>query len=523
MAAPADTMGDEGGGEGGTEVSIGDWLAKHRLSKFKQKFIDDEIAMDDLLSWDEQYLSEMCKEYSMRPPFDKRLKSAVRALQFACSETETPQNASQRIYRVVTSTKECDSMKLLESKLSTVDGATQKNTNETSTALQDKQKIEDEIESTFGAIINAINERKKQLMGTLNDESNVILNGLKQQQNALSSYVTSIKQAQKQQNELLLDPNMDTTKRELKVIEITNNALQSIDDAVLSVDTPKMKYILDADAVHKSIANIGIVSSAAVPDPLVLNVTNITDSTADIELKAPNKDVLQYSLKYRAIDDDNDDEKSQNWKDILMSDDANVYSMTNLNVEAKYEVMGKYQSSNRLWSRDSKIHRFEMDKSSLIDLIKTTTDYPACDYNIPFVCKQRVDNEITLYLGFERFEVIQDNKIKIHLPYVYINDTKQWYRLYGGNKTNAGGIMAGKHLALIMNLQYEKICDDIDGGYVKRYSDDATNSLPQMYYRGGSDSVDKPTMSLTYQAKGSYGHDMPWIQFTSHKNKIRVQ
>eukprot|EP01083_Nonionella_stella_P024369 67309_1 len=77
MEAPADTMGVEGGGEGGTEVDIGDWLTKHRLSKFKQKFIDDEIAMDDLLSWDEQYLSEMCKEYGMRPPFDKRLKSAV--------------------------------------------------------------------------------------------------------------------------------------------------------------------------------------------------------------------------------------------------------------------------------------------------------------------------------------------------------------------------------------------------------------------------------------------------------------
>eukprot|EP01083_Nonionella_stella_P287148 977356_1 len=374
MAAPADTIGDEGSGEADVKQNIEDWLTKHRLSKFKQKFIEDEITMDDLLLWDEQSLNEICTEYSIRQPFSTRLKSGVRALQFERSNNKATQNTSQRIYRVVTSTKECDSMKLLESKLSTVDGATQKNTNETSTALQDKQKIEDEIESTFGAIINAINERKKQLMGTLNDESNVILNGLKQQQNALSSYVTSIKQAQKQQNELLLDPNMDTTKRELKIIEITNNALQSIDDGVLSVDTPKIKYILDVDAVHKSIGNIGIVTSVAAPDPPVLNISNITDSAADIELKAPNKDVLQYSLKYRAIDDDNDDEKKQNWKDILMSDDANVYSMTNLNVEAKYEVMGKYQSSNRLWSRDSKIHRFEMEKR---DLIQTTTDYPS--------------------------------------------------------------------------------------------------------------------------------------------------
>eukprot|EP01083_Nonionella_stella_P064862 169459_1 len=212
MAAPADTMGDEGGGEGGTEVSIGDWLAKHRLSKFKQKFIEDEITMDDLLLWDEQSLNEICTEYSIRQPFSTRLKSGVRALQFERSNNKATQNTSQRIYRVVTSTKECDSMKLLESKLSTVDGATQKNTNETSTALQDKQKIEDSIESTFGAIRDVLKEREKQLMGALNDESNAILNSLKQQQNALSSYVTSIKQAQKQQNKLLLDPNMDTTK-----------------------------------------------------------------------------------------------------------------------------------------------------------------------------------------------------------------------------------------------------------------------------------------------------------------------
>eukprot|EP01083_Nonionella_stella_P227031 805820_1 len=156
--------------------------------------------------------------------------------------------------------------------------------------------------------------------------------------------------------------------------------------------------------------------------------------------------------------------------------------------------------------------------------------------------------------------------------------------------------MGGKHLALIMNLQYEKICDDTDDAYGKRYSDDATNSLPQMYYYS-SDSVDpqnltyahphlnhddkddheessedeenesssseedeeeeesehnphpqnqdnphpnlshdnkdddevekdddyKPEMCLPCNSKGSSGHDMPWIQFTSHKNKIRVQ
>eukprot|EP01083_Nonionella_stella_P039905 108541_1 len=137
MAAPADTIGDEGSGEADVEQNIGDWLSKHRLSKFKQKFIEDEITMDDLLSWDEQSLKEICTEYSIRQPFSTRLKSAVRKFQFKRSDHD---NGSHRIYRVITTTKEGDSMKLLESKLSTVDGATHKNTNETSTALQDKKK-----------------------------------------------------------------------------------------------------------------------------------------------------------------------------------------------------------------------------------------------------------------------------------------------------------------------------------------------------------------------------------------------
>eukprot|EP01083_Nonionella_stella_P287150 977368_1 len=221
-----------------------------------------------------------------------------------------------------------------------------------------------------------------------------------------------------------------------------------------------------------------------------------------------------------ASDDDDDDEKKQNWKEIWM--DTNIYSMANLKFEGKYEVMGRYQKSNTLWSSASKIHRFEMD-ASLVDQMQITSEYPPCDYLIPFVCKQRVDNDVTLYLGFECYECIKDNHIRIHLPYVYINHTKQWYRVYGGRTTSSSGRMAGKHLATILNLKFETICDETDCNFGKRYSDAATNLLPQMYYSGSSESVDKPSIGLTYRDKRSYNNDLPWIQFKSHRKKLHFQ
>ena len=40
--------------EGNGEMDIGTWLINSRLSKYKDRFIEDEVSMDDILTWNEK-------------------------------------------------------------------------------------------------------------------------------------------------------------------------------------------------------------------------------------------------------------------------------------------------------------------------------------------------------------------------------------------------------------------------------------------------------------------------------------
>lgn len=83
--------------------------------------------------------------------------------------------------------------------------------------------------------------------------------------------------------------------------------------------------------------------------------------------------------------------------------------------------------------------------------------HPKSDYNTPFVFRAVVENNTTSYIGCESYS-IKDNQqsIRINLPYVYINESKKWYRVHGGGG-NGNGMMAGKHLSYVLGLKLNTI------------------------------------------------------------------
>eukprot|EP01084_Bolivina_argentea_P041682 76931_1 len=148
-----------------------------------------------------------------------------------------------------------------------------------------------------------------------------------------------------------------------------------------------------------------------------------------------------------------------------------------------------------------------------IDVIETTSDYPSSDYNIPFVFKPRQENDITLWFGCESYKVSASNVIKFYLPYAYMKETKEWYRVHGGTG-NKNGKLAAQHLSYIMKLKYVKV-DKANG---QHFNAEATDKLKQMYYSAyqKESTPQIPCVNLKYQSKGNFCNDMAF--FVCHSN-----
>ena len=157
-----------------------------------------------------------------------------------------------------------------------------------------------------------------------------------------------------------------------------------------------------------------------------------------------------------------------------------------------------------------------------IDILYLCTDFPKANgYDIPFVFKSRIDNKCTLYVGCEKYEIINNNQIKIHSPYPYIKETKQWYRIHAGDKGNVNGQMAGKHLSYILKLKYIRIPDGYYAHHI--YPKEAEDNLIEMYYSGYSGSfIKRPKLVLNYYRKGTSWMDLPWIIMQTEDDYIMV-
>ena len=154
-----------------------------------------------------------------------------------------------------------------------------------------------------------------------------------------------------------------------------------------------------------------------------------------------------------------------------------------------------------------------------IDVIEITKDYPLCDYEIPIVFKARQTNETTLYFGCESYKITAYNRITFNLPYCFINETEEWYRVHGGGG-NINGVLAAKHLSFIMKLKYISV----DTKWGKFFNQKATDNLKQMYYSAypAESVVEDPKLELNYMAKGQSSNDMAFFTSQSLSDMIIV-
>mmetsp|Transcript_6498 Transcript_6498/g.12615 ORF Transcript_6498/g.12615 Transcript_6498/m.12615 type:complete len:327 (+) Transcript_6498:44-1024(+) len=107
-------------------------------------------------------------------------------------------------------------------------------------------------------------------------------------------------------------------------------------------------------------------------------------------------------------------------------------------------------------------------------------DAPLCKYNIPFVCP--TGNEVTPYVGCEKYDDLGAT-VRFYLPYVYIEQSEEWYRLTGGTDSEIG-VFGARHFAMVLRMGYEEGSLKADGEWRRHYPITAHNTLEQLYYRG---------------------------------------
>merc|ERR1712228_641816 len=159
-----------------------------------------------------------------------------------------------------------------------------------------------------------VNERANALKMKLNKISSKQANALQNEMNHLTEYQDAIKQAMNKQNVLSFDPNLDSTKRQSKILQIADNVLigdkkrdnVELNDIVFAVDP-------NEDAMYKNIEKIGNVCLQS--NAPIIAVSDIMNNTAKITLHSSTKQTcIQCQIRYKEFDKNDDDEKKKKKK-----------------------------------------------------------------------------------------------------------------------------------------------------------------------------------------------------------------
>ena len=214
--------------------------------------------------------------------------------------------------------------------------------------------IEDNIKSIFSEIRKRVNEREKALSAQLDDISTEQSKALQDQMEYLKQYKDSIKAAMSEQDVLSLDPNMDSAKRQSKILKITTDALMNIEDGQLENSPNEMKFIVDDKALYEYIANIGAVTTQ--PAPPIVKISDINSYAAEIAMECNADEQIECALRYKECDDE---KKMSDWKEVSLgktNDNKTEYLLDDLQRDSKYAVCGRYKSMKEnvwsLWSQD---------------------------------------------------------------------------------------------------------------------------------------------------------------------------
>lgn len=101
-----------------------------------------------------------------------------------------------------------------------------------------------------------------------------------------------------------------------------------------------------------------------------MTVCNITTFGATVRFKSVHhKYSPAYSLKYRAetggtaatgttAANDDDDQKDPEWQELEFRKGVDEYTLNGLSRDSKYQIYGRYQLDNKIWSEPSEVECF---------------------------------------------------------------------------------------------------------------------------------------------------------------------
>ena len=156
-----------------------------------------------------------------------------------------------QIHRIVISAKEQDAINRLESQRDATKAALNELESKRQERMEMQKQTESEIDSFFESMKKVLDYRHRNLK--------VAFDQLKEAQTAvadeqlikLQKQQQSIIEALDSQNALVLDTQIDGKKREIKIQEITTNAMQSVDEEAVRIHLQEIVFSRDEKAVSE--------------------------------------------------------------------------------------------------------------------------------------------------------------------------------------------------------------------------------------------------------------------------------
>ena len=188
------------------------------------------------------------EQLKLSPLILRKFKTAWRKL-----KNEQPQSAPSSVTPavVVISTKEQGAMDTLETTLAQMNQMLEDNVAKQAQITADSKRIDSEIDDIFGQYVSKLTERAVELKKELNAEAKKQTETLVQQQEELKKSKESVESGLSDQRAMIMDTKMDKKKRQTKMLQITEDILQGIDEDGLKVQLPDIKFTHDDAAVSK--------------------------------------------------------------------------------------------------------------------------------------------------------------------------------------------------------------------------------------------------------------------------------
>lgn len=141
-------------------------------------------------------------------------------------------------------------MKEMEQKLEAIGSAIKENLNDENKLKDNTKKLLEEIDRVFAIFQYNLKLRKESLKKSLSDQSETDGTAIKERLEKLQKHQQKIKSSIHRFSEFLVDDKLEPSKRETKIQDLCNEALNGVGNVLNERSTP-IKFSLEIDEVNR--------------------------------------------------------------------------------------------------------------------------------------------------------------------------------------------------------------------------------------------------------------------------------